>query len=54
MKTKLTVTIDRDLLPQAKRYARAHGVSLSATWQGMFTARDSSDDRYRAFGKEYW
>ncbi|MGQ0538491.1 MAG: DUF6364 family protein [Gemmatimonadaceae bacterium] len=29
MKTKLTVTIDRDLLPKAKRYARAHGVSLS-------------------------
>ena len=29
MKTKLTVTIDRDLLPKAKRYARARGVSLS-------------------------
>ena len=29
MKTKLTVTIDRDLLPRAKRYARAHGISLS-------------------------
>lgn len=29
MKTKLTVTIDRDLLPIAKRYARARGVSLS-------------------------
>ena len=29
MKTKLTVTIDEDLLPQAKRYARTQGVSLS-------------------------
>ena len=29
MKTKLTVTIDRDLVPKAKRYARARGVSLS-------------------------
>jgi len=29
MKTKLTVTIDRDLVPVAKRYARARGVSLS-------------------------
>ena len=29
MKTKLTVTIDRDLLPKAKRYARSRGVSLS-------------------------
>ena len=30
MKTKLTVTIDRDLLPEAKRYARSRGLSLSA------------------------
>jgi len=29
MKTKLTVTIDRDLLPKAKRYARERGISLS-------------------------
>jgi post-segregation antitoxin (ccd killing protein) len=30
MKTKLTVTIDRELLPRAKRYAREKGVSLSS------------------------
>ncbi len=30
MKTKLTVTIDRDLVPAAKRYAKARGVSLSS------------------------
>ena len=29
MKIKLTVTIDRDLLPRAKRYARERGISLS-------------------------
>lgn len=29
MKTKLTVTIEKDLVPKAKRYARTHGVSLS-------------------------
>ncbi|NKB80895.1 MAG: hypothetical protein GKS05_03155 [Nitrospirales bacterium] len=29
MKTKLTVTIDEDLLPKAKQYARAQGHSLS-------------------------
>lgn len=29
MKTKLTVTIDEHLIPQAKRYARSRGVSLS-------------------------
>lgn len=29
MKTKLTVTIDEELLPIAKDYARSRGVSLS-------------------------
>ncbi len=29
MKTKLTVTIDTELVPRAKQYARARGVSLS-------------------------
>lgn len=29
-KTKLTVTIDSDVLPRAKEYARARGVSLSS------------------------
>lgn len=30
MKTKLTITIDAELLPKAKRYARSRGVSLSS------------------------
>ena len=30
MKTKLTVTVDRDVLPKAKRYARSQGRSLSS------------------------
>jgi hypothetical protein len=30
MKKKLTITIDSDLLPRAKRYARGRGVSLSS------------------------
>ena len=30
MKKKLTITVDADLLPRAKRYARARGVSLSS------------------------
>jgi hypothetical protein len=30
MKTKLTVSIDRDLVPRAKRSARRRGVSLSS------------------------
>ena len=30
MKTKLTITVDSELLPRAKRYARSRGVSLSS------------------------
>ena len=30
MKQKLTVTVDAELLPRAKRYARSKGVSLSS------------------------
>ena len=30
MKTKLTVTVDSDVVPAAKRYARSRGVSLSS------------------------
>ena len=30
MKTKLTITVDAELLPKAKRYARSRGVSLSS------------------------
>jgi post-segregation antitoxin (ccd killing protein) len=30
MKSKLTITVDSDLIPRAKRYARARGVSLSS------------------------
>jgi post-segregation antitoxin (ccd killing protein) len=30
MKTKVTLTIDENLLPQAKRYARQQKISLSA------------------------
>ena len=30
MKQKLTITVDADMLPMAKRYARSRGVSLSS------------------------
>lgn len=30
MKKKLTITVDAELLPRAKRYARSCGVSLSS------------------------
>jgi post-segregation antitoxin (ccd killing protein) len=38
MKTKLTITIDSDLLPRAKRHARAKGVSLSAIIESALRA----------------
>ena len=34
VKTKLTITVDGDLVPVAKRYARARGVSLSSLIEG--------------------
>jgi hypothetical protein len=34
MKTKLTVTVDRDLIPVAKQMARERGVSLSSIIEG--------------------
>ncbi|MCU0647528.1 MAG: ribbon-helix-helix domain-containing protein [Gemmatimonadaceae bacterium] len=43
MKTKLTVTIDEDLLPRAKRYARDRGVSLSELIESQL--REVSGDR---------
>ncbi len=30
MKQKLTITVDGELIPKAKRYARSRGVSLSS------------------------
>ncbi len=29
MKTKLTVTVEKELVPEAKRFARSRGISLS-------------------------
>lgn len=45
MKTKLTVTIDRDLLPRAKRYARDRGVSLSELIEAQLRSVSDSADR---------
>lgn len=43
MKTKLTITIDRDVLPKAKRYARARGVSLSSLIEGALRELSEPD-----------
>ena len=51
MKTKLTVTIDRDLLPKAKRYARARGVSLSEVIEANL--RRLSADETKSFASRW-
>ena len=51
MKTKLTVTIDDTVLPKAKQYARAQGVSLS---QLIETAlRDMSMEAKPSFASKW-
>lgn len=53
MKTKLTITLERDLVPKAKRYAKRRGVSLSslieATLEEMTRSAESTSfvDRWR-------
>jgi len=43
MKTKLTVTVDRDLLPRAKRFARSRGVSLSQLIENALRVASTGD-----------
>lgn len=43
MKSKLTVSIDRDLLPRAKRSARRRGVSLSSVIEKALTRLAEED-----------
>ena len=44
MKTKLTITIDRDVLPRARRYARAQGVSLSSLIESALREMASGEE----------
>ncbi len=43
MKQKLTITVDSELVPVAKRYAKSKGVSLSALIEQ--TLRDATVER---------
>jgi hypothetical protein len=47
MKTKLTITVDRELIPKAKRYARARGMSLSAVIEDAL--RGLAEDEGQSF-----
>ncbi len=43
MKQKLTITVDAELLPMAKRYARTRGVSLSSLVEQSLRAITGED-----------
>ncbi len=51
MKAKLTITVNRELLPAAKRYARARGVSLSSIVES--TLRDLSKAPREPFSRRW-
>lgn len=44
MKQKLTITVDGELIPLAKRYARSRGVSLSALIEQSLREATGGDD----------
>jgi post-segregation antitoxin (ccd killing protein) len=50
MKQKLTVTIDRELVPRAKRFARERGVSVSSLIEGALRemTADEADTSFSA------
>lgn len=52
MKTKLTLTVDEELVPRAKRYARERGVSLSSLVEGAL--RELTEPEERASFVERW
>jgi len=43
MKTKLTVTVSRDLIPRAKRFAKKRGTSLSAVIEDALRAATTEE-----------
>lgn len=51
MKTKLTVTIDAELIPRAKQYARAHGISLSQLIETVL--REMSAEEHLSFSQRW-
>jgi len=43
MKAKLTISVDEHVVPQAKRYARRHGTSLSGLIEQALRDASASD-----------
>lgn len=52
MKTKLTVTIDEEVVPRAKAYARSQGISLSQLIENAL--REVSDEERGSSFSERW
>jgi hypothetical protein len=51
MKTKLTITVDEDLIPRARRYARSRGVSLSSLIEGAL--REMAGEEEESFSARW-
>lgn len=51
MKTKLTLTVDQELLPRAKEYARARGLSLSSLVEDAL--RDLTEQEETSFADRW-
>ncbi len=51
MKAKLTVTVDEELIPRAKEYARSQGVSLSQLIESSL--REVSTRESRSFSQRW-
>lgn len=51
MKKKLTITVDAETLPKAKRYARARGVSLSSLIDAAL--REMTDQEASSFSARW-
>ncbi|MFA6292084.1 MAG: DUF6364 family protein [Victivallales bacterium] len=51
MKNKLTVTVERELIPKAKAYAKQHGTSLSEIIEETF--KKLSDRRGASFSDRW-
>ncbi len=46
MKTKLTITVEKELVPRAKRFARKRGTSLSSIIEDALVAITGSEDDF--------
>ncbi len=51
MKTKLTLTIDREVIDKAKKFARRNGTSLSQLVEGQFRKLGEKSFAEKWYGK---